>query len=82
MSRYFFHLRDGVDILLDEEGREIDKPERIPAAALKDARSIISDDAQIGRINLDQHLDVEDADQMIVHRLNFMDAIEINYPKI
>lgn len=77
MSLYFFHLRDGVDILLDEEGREMPDVGAIPALALMDARSIISDDAKKGRIMLDQRIDVEDAGQNVVHTLEFADAVEI-----
>ena len=77
MSLYFFHLRDGVDILLDPEGRELDSMAAIAAAALADARSIIGDDAFRGRIDLDQRIDVEDTDGKLVHRLEFEDAVEI-----
>ena len=77
MSLYFFHLRDGVDVLLDPEGRELDSMTAIAAAALADARSIIGDDALRGRIDLDQRIDVEDTDGKLVHRLEFEDAVEI-----
>ena len=77
MTLYFFHLSDGVDILLDPEGRELDSMAAIAAAALADARSIIGDDAFRGRIDLDPRIDVEDRDGKLVHRLEFEDAVEI-----
>lgn len=77
MSLYFFHLRDGTDLLLDPEGRELDGERAIVRAALTEARSIIGDDALSGRIDLDQHIDVEDAERKLVHRLCFSDAVEI-----
>jgi hypothetical protein len=77
MPLYYFHLRDGVDLLLDPEGRQLDGPEAIPKAALIEARSIIGDDAKNGRILLDQHIDVEDASKNILHTLHFADAVEI-----
>ncbi|HZG08754.1 MAG TPA: hypothetical protein VEZ70_07240 [Allosphingosinicella sp.] len=80
MPLYFFHLRDGVDILLDPEGRQIDKPDAIPEVALREARSIIGDDAARGRILLDQHIDVEDEARNVLHTLHFVDAVEIVYP--
>ena len=52
MSVYFFHLRDGIDILLDPEGRQLNGPDAIPEAALADARSIIGHDSVNGRIML------------------------------
>jgi hypothetical protein len=81
MSLYFFHLRDGVDILLDHEGRELTGPGDLPKAALTEARSIISEDARSGRIELDQHIDVEDELHNILHTLHFADAVEIIYGK-
>lgn len=80
MDRYYFHLRDGVDVLLDEEGREFEGLAAIVAAALKDARSIISDDAIGGLIDLDQRLDVEDRHGTLVHRLPFADAVTLKLP--
>lgn len=80
MSLLYFHLRDGHDILLDPDGRELDGREAIAATALIEARAIISYEAIAGRINLDQHIDVEDEQQNIVHCLRFADAIEIILP--
>jgi hypothetical protein len=79
MALYYFHLRDGIDVLLDEEGRELDK-KAIESAALIEARSIISDDAREGRIRLDQRLDIEDAAHVIVYSLAFVDAVHIVEP--
>jgi len=79
MARYYFHLRDGIDVLLDEEGRELDE-KAIQSAALIEARSIISDDAREGRIRLDQRLDIEDAAHAIVYSLAFVDAVQIVEP--
>jgi hypothetical protein len=80
MSLYFFHLRDGVDIALDPEGRELSDREAIVASALAEARSIIGEDAKGGRIVLDQRIDVEDEFQNILHTLHFVDAVEIVHP--
>ena len=80
MALYFFHLRDGIDILLDPEGRELTGPDGIAEAALKEARSIISHDAMIGRIILNQHIDIEDEFRNVVHTLRFADAVEIVLP--
>lgn len=78
MTRYFFHLRDGHDVLMDPEGREISDISKIPALALKDARSMISQDALAGRIDLQQAIEVLDESGAVVHRLQFVDAVTIN----
>lgn len=81
MVLYYFHLRDGVDVILDPEGRELADTASVRAMALRDARSIISDDARQGVIKLDQRIDVEDAARVVVHRLKFTDAVLIIYPE-
>lgn len=80
MPLYFFHLRDGVDVLLDGDGREFDDIDAVAKATLVEARAIIAEEARNGRIMLDQHIDVEDDAGSIVHRLSFADAIEIVPP--
>jgi hypothetical protein len=77
VARFFFHLRDGIDVLLDPDGREFADASKIPAAALAEARSIVSHDALEGRILLDQHIDVADASGAIVHSVAFHDAVEV-----
>ncbi|WP_332812416.1 DUF6894 family protein [Sphingomonas sp.] len=77
MTLYYFHLRDGIDILIDEEGRRLEGLASVVQAALLEARSIISADAQAGHIRLDQRIDVEDEARTIVHTIEFADAITI-----
>src|SRR5205085_2363148 len=81
MAHYFFHLRDGVDILLDQEGRDIEAAD-IERHALEEARAIIADDAKGGRILLDQRIDVENASGTIVLTLQFGDAVHIRFPTV
>jgi hypothetical protein len=82
MTLYYFHLRDGVDILIDEEGRQLETLALVANAALIEARSIISADAQGGHIRLDQRIDVEDEARTIVHTIEFADAVAIVPPPI
>jgi hypothetical protein len=78
MASYYFHLRDGVDILLDLEGRDLAGIKDVMAAALHEAREIISHDVLDGHIMLDQRIDVEDGDGKLVHRQEFADAVAIH----
>jgi hypothetical protein len=77
MPLYFFHLRDGEDILLDPEGTYLEGQAAIEKTALEAARSIIGDDALKGHISLRHHIDVEDEAGSIVHCLAFNDAVTI-----
>ena len=77
MKTYFFHLRDGIDVLLDPDGRQLVDLAAAIAAALIEARSIIGADALLGTIMLEQRIDVEDELGAIVHSLEFEDAVHL-----
>lgn len=81
MSLYYFHLRNGVDTLLDEEGREIAEPGSIPEVALIEARSLISAEALEGCIHLEERIDVEDGSGNVIRSIRFADALAISQPK-
>ena len=76
LKTYFFHLMDGSDVLLDPEGR-VPSIEAVAAAAaaLFEARSIICADVRLGKIALNQRIDVEDDKGCVVHSLKFEDAV-------
>jgi hypothetical protein len=78
VALFYFHLCDGIDRLLDPEGREILEVVRIPDIALREARAIISHEALLGSIALAQAIEVRDASDAVVHRLEFRDAIRIS----
>ena len=77
MARYFFHLCDGGDILLDPEGRTIDDASQITSQALKEARSIIGHEAMQGMIRLDRYIEVQDDSGKVVCRLPFRESVVI-----
>ena len=77
MPLYYFHLKDGVDTLIDAEGVELDGVEAARTSALLQARDIISHDAIQGTINLAQRIDVFDHADTLVCSLKFEDAVEI-----
>lgn len=77
MPRYFFHLRSGEDVLLDREGRQLASLEAAAAAALAEARGVVSQEVLAGRVMLCQRIDVEDEGRKLLHRLEFRDAVEV-----
>ena len=76
MPRFFMHLVDDVDILLDAEGLELPF-EALQGRALASARDCIAGDVQEGRLDLHYRIDVHDENDRIVHSLRFADAIEM-----
>jgi hypothetical protein len=77
MQTYYFHLRNGSDTLLDNEGRNLSSIDSVVAMALLEARSIIGADALDGKIALEQRIDVENGLGAIVHTLRFEDAVQV-----
>ena len=75
MPRYFFHFRDGVDVLLDPEGRIL-KAKQIVPETLVQARALIATDVLTGRVDLKDRIDVQNVGGVVVHSLAFADAIE------
>jgi len=76
MARYFMHLVDGADILLDEEGLILSEAE-VAGAALFAARDCLSHDIRTGCLRLGYRIDVHDHEGKLVHSLAFRDALEI-----
>lgn len=77
MARYYFHLRDGSERLLDPQGVTITDTNRITEIALREARTLISQEALQGVIDLDQRLEVEDERGNLVHTIGFADAVTV-----
>jgi hypothetical protein len=77
MPRVFFHLCDDRDVLLDEEGIEMDLA-AVPARALSTAREIICHDAMGGRINLGYSIEVRDETGKTLHTTRFREAVRID----
>ena len=77
MARYFFHLRDGTDVALDEEGQELGNLEAAKAGALVAARDSLSHDIRDGVVDLRLRIDVEDDAGRVIHSLPFGDAYQV-----
>jgi hypothetical protein len=78
MARYFLHLRDGADELLDPEGDDFSNAEAMQKQVLLSARDVIAGDARLGEINLAQRIDAETDTGVIVHTLEFEDAVAVS----
>jgi len=78
VAQYYFHLMNGGDSLIDPEGRDIADPSAIPAAALQDARHLMSHDMLKGEINFGCTIEVRDEAGKVIHDLSFRDAVKIS----
>lgn len=77
MARFYFHLRDDVNEVLDSEGVECPNAEVIATKALAAARDLIAADAKSGAIDMRYRIDVEDTQGEPVHSVQFEDAVSI-----
>ena len=77
MARYFFHLRDGSDQLLDPEGVELPDLSAVEKRALVAARDMLSDEMKAGTLDLRYRIEVEDAEGNLLHSLPLEEAFTI-----
>ena len=77
MARYFMHLRDGTEELLDPEGIEYESLESMRAAVLFTVRDLMAGDLRNGVLDFRFRIDAEDADGTIVYTLPFKHAVNV-----
>ena len=73
--RYFFHLRESGDVVVDEEGRELPDIAAVEAAARMNARCVIAGEAMAGKLPLAACIEVHDERGQPVLELPFRDAV-------
>ena len=77
MARYFMHLRDGSDDLLDAEGIELVDLEAVRDRVMAAARDVLAGDLRNGIVDLRYRIDAEDEVGVIVYSLPFKHAFSI-----
>ncbi|OWK32277.1 DUF6894 family protein [Sphingomonas mucosissima] len=77
MGRYFFHLRDHTDEMLDPDGVELSGIVEACSVALEAARDTLSHDMKNGVLDLRYRIDVEHAVAGLVHSLPFKQAFSV-----
>ena len=77
MARYYMHLRDGTEQILDPEGLEYPSVEALRKAVLIAARDLMTGDIREGVLDFRFRIDAEDEKGLIVSTLPFKHAINI-----
>lgn len=77
MARYFMHLRDGTEQILDPEGLEFPSVEALRKAVLVAARDLMTGDIREGVIDLRFRIDVETESGEMIYTLPFKHAVSI-----
>jgi hypothetical protein len=81
VGRYYFHLRDERGRLEDREGIELAGEDRVLAAAVKGARSLIGQDVADGHLDLSGCIEVMDVEGRLVLALHFSAAVKLESRK-
>jgi len=77
VARYFMHLRDSTDELLDPEGVELVDLEAVRQSVMRAARDILAGDLRNGVVDLRYRIDAENEVGAIVYSLAFKHAFSI-----
>ena len=77
MARYYMHLRDGTEQILDPEGFEFASVEALRKAVLIAARDLMTGDIREGVLDFRFRIDAEDESGAIVYSLPFTHAVNI-----
>lgn len=77
MTRYFLHLKDDVDEMLDPDGVELADLEAVRACVMKSARDVIAGDVHRGVVDFRYRIDAETEDGQVVYSLPFANAVNI-----
>ena len=77
MPKYFMHLRDSTDELLDPEGIELVDLEAVRKNVMAAARDILAGDLRNGIVDLRYRIDAEDEVGEVVYTLAFKHAFSI-----
>lgn len=77
MARYHFHVLNGLGLTADDEGRELADLDIARDEAIKGARSIVSEEAKEGRVDLRGKIDVADPSGRVLLTVTFAEAVEV-----
>ena len=77
MARYFLHLRDGVDEILDPEGKEFGTIDDLRHHVLATARDLMTGDIRKGVLDLRFRIDAENEAGQVIYTLPFTGALSI-----
>ncbi|MDB5723411.1 MAG: hypothetical protein JWQ16_165 [Novosphingobium sp.] len=80
MPHYFFQVRNGHGMTLDDEGIDLQDEAAAQAMAMDSIRSMVSEEARKGVIDLDGYIDVKNDDAETLTRITFPEAFTLRMP--
>lgn len=80
MPHYFFQVSNGQGLTPDEEGIDLQDEAAARTMAMDSIRSIISEEARKGVIDLDGYIDVTNESAETLTRIAFPEAFSLRMP--
>ena len=77
MQHYYFHLHNRIGFVPDQEGKPCPDLDEARAQAVRDIRSIISEEAKEGVIDLNGRIEIASGDGDVVAVVQFPQAFEL-----
>lgn len=81
MPRFFLHVCNGHGEILDEEGIELESHSAARKVAVDSIRSMISEDARRGYIDLTGFIAIRDESHNKLLNVAYADAFELRLPR-
>jgi hypothetical protein len=78
MPRYFFQIHNGTGLTEDQEGRELPDLAAARAEAVSGIRSIVSEEALEGQLDLEGRIEIRDGSERTLLVVGFAEAFKIS----
>ena len=80
MPRFFFHVHNGHGEIPDDTGTELADNSAASRLAIDSVRSMVSEDARRGLIDLKGRVDVKDDSDNLLISVDFIEAFDLRLP--
>jgi hypothetical protein len=77
MARFYLHINNGGGYSEDLEGQELDDLAAARRAAIEGVRSLLSEEARQGQLDLSGKIEISDAEGNILLIVPFNEAVEL-----
>ena len=82
MARFYLHIRNGGGFAQDPEGQELFNLAAARSAAIEGVRSLLSEEARQGELDLSGSIEIADEEGNILLIVPFSEAISLrSYPR-
>ena len=77
MARFYLNIHNGIGLVKDEEGREFAGLSQAREAAIEGIRSLVSEDAKMGLLDLTGRIEIVDAEGNVLCEVPYEEAMDL-----